>query len=211
MGSSTNRWSREELEEAWSSTRSRWSRSGKTWDWSSYADHFTEDAKYVEHAFGNMEGRENIREWIVSTMNTFPGSEMPFYPVEWYSIDADKGWVIFKNINTMKDPGDGSVHGAPVITVLEYAGDEQVELRGRRLQPDELPADGAGATSSACHELGTHLRRRADVRQEHELGTDLNAPSGEVRSRPGFGLPGPGPVVDEAPRAQAWISPYAFL
>ena len=53
---------------------------GKTWDWSSYADHFTEDAKYVEHALGNMEGRENIREWIVSTMNTFPGSEMPVLP-----------------------------------------------------------------------------------------------------------------------------------
>ena len=33
-------------------------------------------------------------------MNTFPGSEMPVYPVEWYSIDADKGWVIFKNVNT---------------------------------------------------------------------------------------------------------------
>ena len=53
---------------------------GKTWDWSGYADHFTEDAKYVEHALGNMEGRENIREWIVSTMNTFPGSEMPVLP-----------------------------------------------------------------------------------------------------------------------------------
>jgi len=25
----------------------------------------------------------------------------------------------------MKDPGDGSVHGAPVITVLEYAGDDK--------------------------------------------------------------------------------------
>src|SRR6478609_2299216 len=46
-------------------------------------------------------------------------------PVEWYSIDTDKGWVIFKNVNTMKDPGDGSVHGAPVITVLEYAGDDK--------------------------------------------------------------------------------------
>ena len=42
-------------------------------------------------------------------MNTFPGSEMPVYPVPWYSIDVDKGWIIFKNVNTMKDPGDGSV------------------------------------------------------------------------------------------------------
>ena len=33
--------------------------------------------------------------------------------------------MIFKNVNTMKDPGDGSVHGAPVITALKYAGDGQ--------------------------------------------------------------------------------------
>ena len=33
--------------------------------------------------------------------------------------------MIFKNINTMKDPGDGSVYGAPVITALKYAGDGQ--------------------------------------------------------------------------------------
>jgi hypothetical protein len=125
MGSSTSRWSREELEEAFQNYQRAVIEVGKTWDWSGYADHFTEDAKYVEHALGNMEGRENIREWIVSTMNTFPGSEMPVYPVEWYSIDTDKGWVIFKNINTMRDPGDGSVHGAPVITVLEYAGDDK--------------------------------------------------------------------------------------
>jgi hypothetical protein len=72
---------------------------------------------------GNMEGRDRIREWIVSTMNMFPGSEMPFYPVTWYSIDVDKGWVINKNVNTMKDPGDGSVHGTAVITILKYAGD----------------------------------------------------------------------------------------
>ena len=117
---------------------------GKTWDWSSYADHFTEDANYVEHALGNMEGRENIREWIVSTMNMFPGSEMPSYPVEWYSIDADKGWVIFKNINTMKDPGDGSVHGAPVITVLEYAGDDKWSYEEDAYNPMNFLRDDSG-------------------------------------------------------------------
>ena len=92
-------------------------------DWSSYADHFTEDATYVEHAVGNMVGREAIREWIVRTMNMFPGSEMPFYPVSWYSTDTDKGWVIGKIMNRMKDPGDGSILETPVITALKYAGD----------------------------------------------------------------------------------------
>jgi ketosteroid isomerase-like protein len=78
MGSSTRRWSREELEEAFQRYQRAVIEVGKTWDWSGYADHFTEDAKYVEHAMGNMEGRENIREWIVSTMNTFPAARCRF-------------------------------------------------------------------------------------------------------------------------------------
>jgi len=100
-----------------------------------------------------MEGRENIREWIVSTMNTFPGSEMPVYPVEWYSIDTDKGWVIFKNVNTMKDPGDGSVHGAPVITVLEYAGDDKWSYEEDAYNPMNFLVM-VRAYIQRCHELG---------------------------------------------------------
>ena len=38
-------------------------------------------------------------------MNTFPGSEMPLYPVAWYSIDVEKGWVFSEIMNRMKDPG----------------------------------------------------------------------------------------------------------
>ena len=114
------------FEEAWARYQDVVVEVGKTWDWSSYADVFTEDATYVEHALGNMSGREAIREWIVSTMNMFPGSEMPFYPVTWYSIDVDKGWVINKNVNTMKDPGDGSVSGrgdhGPAITRVTANG-----------------------------------------------------------------------------------------
>ena len=40
-------------------------------------------------------------------MNAFPGSEMPFYPETWYSIDEEKGWVFFEFMNRMRDPGDG--------------------------------------------------------------------------------------------------------
>ena len=77
------KWSREELAEAFDVYQQQVIEVGNTWDWSSYANVFTEDATYVEHALGNMAGREAIREWIVSTMNIFPGSEMPTYPVEW--------------------------------------------------------------------------------------------------------------------------------
>ena len=147
-------WSRDELEDAFARYQQVVVDIGSTWNWSSYADQFTADATYVEHALGNMTGREAIREWIVSTMNTFPGSEMPFYPVEWYSIDADKGWVINRNVNTMKGPGDGSVHGTPVLTVLKYAGDGLWSYEEDAYNPMNFLVMVQGYVQR-CHELGT--------------------------------------------------------
>ena len=154
MESATNRWSREELVEAFDVYQQKVIEVGSTWDWSSYANVFTEDATYVEHALGNMAGREAIREWIVSTMNMFPGSEMPTYPVEWCSIDADNDWVIFKNVNTMKDPGDGSVHGAPVITALKYAGDGKWSYEEDAYNPMNFMVM-IQEYVKRCHQLGT--------------------------------------------------------
>ena len=120
-----------------------------------YADHFTEDAKYVEHALGNMEGRENIREWIVIDHEHLPRQRDAGLPVEWYSIDTDKGWVFSEIMNRMKDPGDGSIHEAPCITILRYGGGGQMEQRRGRLQPDELHADGQGVHPAPASQLGT--------------------------------------------------------
>ena len=58
MVSSTNKWSREELEEAWARYQDKVVEVGKTWDWAGYANVFTEDATYHEHALGDMTGRE---------------------------------------------------------------------------------------------------------------------------------------------------------
>ncbi|BBZ12210.1 nuclear transport factor 2 family protein [Mycobacterium branderi] len=116
-------WPRDEIERAFKDYSQTVVAIGQNWDWAHYADLFTEDAVYLEHVYGKMQGREQIRTWISSTMNTFPGSEMPFYPTEWHIIDEDRGWVIMKVLNRMKDPGDGSIHQAANLTVLHYAGD----------------------------------------------------------------------------------------
>ena len=52
------RWSREDLEAAFKCQQQVVVEIGETWDWSRYADQFTEDATYVEHAYGNLHGRE---------------------------------------------------------------------------------------------------------------------------------------------------------
>ncbi|MGH3971666.1 MAG: nuclear transport factor 2 family protein [Mycobacterium sp.] len=116
-------WSRAEIESAFKRHEEVVVGIGSSWDWSRFADEFTEDATYVEHTYGTLQGREEIRNWIVSTMNAFPGSEMPCYPTSWYSIDEDRGWVFCEILNRMRDPGDGSIHQAATITILKYAGD----------------------------------------------------------------------------------------
>ena len=116
------RWSREELEGAFANYQRLALEAGESGDWNPWVDQFTRDATYVEHHYGMFGGREAIRTWITSTMSTYPGNAMPHFPVEWYIIDEERGWVVCQVWNRMADPGDGSVHQAYNITILKYAG-----------------------------------------------------------------------------------------
>jgi uncharacterized protein (TIGR02246 family) len=91
-------------------------------DWARFAQLFTEDADYNEHAYGRMHGREQIADWAVRTMTSFPGNAMVEFPVGWAVFDTDRSWIICEIENVMPDPGDGSVHQAPNLTILHYAG-----------------------------------------------------------------------------------------
>ena len=114
---------RAELEQAFVDYQAHGAEAGRTGDWSRWADHFTEDATYIEHHYGTFTGREAIREWITGCMSEFPGNVMPEFPVEWYIVDEDRGWIVCQIWNRMADPGDGSIHQAYNLTVLKYAGD----------------------------------------------------------------------------------------
>lgn len=109
---------RTELEDAFQ----RWQDVAASCDWSAWADLFTEDATYIEHHYGTMHGRDEIKKWIVETMSTFPGDEMPYFPPEWHIVDEERGWIVCYVQNRMRDPGDGTVHQSPNVTILHYAG-----------------------------------------------------------------------------------------
>lgn len=117
------RFSKQELTHAFEGFEEDARRACATGDWVAWAEHFTEDAVYIEHFYGRMEGREAIAKWISSTMGSFPGNAMTDFPSEWFVVDEERGWVIFEVWNVMADPGDGSVHRASNITILHYAGD----------------------------------------------------------------------------------------
>ena len=116
------RFSRAELEAAFQNFQDTALEAGTSGDWARWADLFTEDATYIEHLYGTLGGREAIRNWICKTMSETPNDQMKYFPVEWYMIDEEKGWVVAHVWNRMVDPGDGSLHQAYNFTLLKYAG-----------------------------------------------------------------------------------------
>jgi SnoaL-like domain len=116
-------YTKDELVAAFQNYLSQVDRAAKGGDWNLFADLFAEDATYVEHLYGNFNGREEIRGWILKTMGTFPGSAMTGFPPSWWVVDEERGRIICELENHMPDPGDGSVHQATNITILTYAGD----------------------------------------------------------------------------------------
>ena len=114
---------RAELERAFSDFQAVVAEITVSGDWARFAELFTEDAEYVEHAYGTFHGRDEIRPWIVKTMTSFPGSDMVAFPAAWSVLDPGQGRVVCEIRNLMRDPGDGSVHEASNITILDYAGE----------------------------------------------------------------------------------------
>lgn len=108
---------RDEVEAEWHTFVAR----GDANDWSAWADQFTEDAEYVEHAMGTFHGREAIRAWITETMASVSGMS---FPVDWHVVDGNRVvmycWNVFDPL-----PGMNGEYKFAVVTILEYAGNGQ--------------------------------------------------------------------------------------
>ena len=88
-------------------------------DWPAWADLFTEDATYIEHVLGTMHGRDEIRQWIVKTMDDY--SEL-YTAYEWHMVDGNRVVVYMQNRRDDPDPTKPPID-FPGVTILDYAGD----------------------------------------------------------------------------------------
>ena len=116
---------RAELERAFDAYQERGRAAGASGDWNPWADQFTDDAVYVEHHYGRMEGQQAIRDWITATMSVFPNDQFTSFPIEWAVFDEERGWIVCEIQNRLADPGDGSVFQAANLPRLVYAGDDR--------------------------------------------------------------------------------------
>jgi uncharacterized protein (TIGR02246 family) len=91
-------------------------------DYNAFADLFTEDCTYIEHGFGEFQGREAVRQWIVPLMQEHPANQMT-YSHDWAVIDDENGRVIFCGRTHMPDLGDGRDYSATNWTRIDDAGD----------------------------------------------------------------------------------------
>jgi hypothetical protein len=118
--------SRQELQQAFEIYDAAVLKAVETGDWNGWADLFTEDALYIEHAYGEFHGREAIREWICGVMAPFPTM---YFPQDWVLYDEDNDAIVMCVQNVLPHPEDPDINFAfPNWTRLVYAGDGQFSL-----------------------------------------------------------------------------------
>ncbi len=116
-------WARNEIQRAFDDYRGAADAAGLSGDWQPWAERFTPDARYVEHMYGEFNGRQEILDWITPVMTVWPFDHMRYFPWDWYTIDADQGFVVGQIQNRFVDPGDGGIYQGANWTRLLYAGD----------------------------------------------------------------------------------------
>ncbi len=112
---------REEIEAAFARYNEARDQASKTGDWKIWAAMFTEDAHYIEHAYGEMHGRVEIEKWITGVMAPFPYMT---FPQQWVAFDADTDAVVFQCMNRLEHPTDpkSEAFEFPSWTRLVYGG-----------------------------------------------------------------------------------------
>lgn len=156
------RYPREEILEAFDRYKQARDEASRSGDWSVWAAVFTEDARYVEHAYGEFEGRAAIQAWIEGVMAPFPTMT---FPQDWWVLDTERDAVVFCCQNQFPEPRqeDGTPFQFPTWTRIVYGGD------GLWASEEDIynPARDAGRVFKAWLAAGGRIRAPESVKMEH--------------------------------------------
>jgi ketosteroid isomerase-like protein len=86
--------------------------------WDALAQFFTEDATFIDPAWGRMKGIANMREFFTKSMS---GLEDWHFPHDWRVIDGNRLVGAWKNRLPGQRP-DGTYYEAQGLSVMIYAG-----------------------------------------------------------------------------------------
>lgn len=143
--------SRAELAEAFRDYSAVVDRCSDTGDWSPFADLFTEDVEYIEHAYGVFRGREAVRTWIVDVMAPFPHMR---FPHAWVAFDEDNDAIVVGILNALEHPTEaGTFYEFPNVTRLVYAGNGLFSCEEDVYNPARDAAREVGAWLEAGGEM----------------------------------------------------------
>ena len=87
--------------------------------WETLADFFTDDAVFIDPAWGRIDGIAQIREFLRDSMAGLDGWT---FPHQWDVVEGNRIVALWMN----RLPGtreDGTHYEAPGVSILEYAGD----------------------------------------------------------------------------------------
>ena len=85
--------------------------------WAALAEFFTDDAVFIDPAWGRVEGIEAISEFLDESM---AGLDEWEYPEQWTMVDGDRVVTMFDQVIT---GADGAEYRQAGISTLYYAGD----------------------------------------------------------------------------------------
>lgn len=102
--------------------------------WSALADFFTDDATFIDPAWGRIQGIDEIRKFLDESML---GLEDWSFPTEWTMIDGNRLVTMWYNRLGGKR-ADGSYYEAPGISVMYYAGNGKFNFEMDLLNMDHV-------------------------------------------------------------------------
>ncbi len=156
------RFSQRELLEAFEAYKAARDVASRTGDWNVWADVFAQDAHYIEHAYGELHGREAIRKWICEVMAPFPTMT---FPINWLALDLEHDAIVWEVRNSFPEPyqANGEPYYFPNWSRLVYAG-------GGLWQSEEdvyNPARDASRVFKAWVKAGGKTRSGEQVKMVH--------------------------------------------